>query len=161
MRRQLLENEIHTNWRAGHDKPQALPDICAKSRGTAVRIIEGRALRFQRAGHLPPRTKKRCRMTCECGECWDLPGEIVVHRLWKWKGIIVEERDNYRWLTVRFMIPGTGLVQLEVSRFEVEPDFEEDDGGVEADKPEEDNVIPVDFTKKEKLTKNTKTRGVA
>jgi hypothetical protein len=59
------------------------------------------------------------------------------------------------------MIPGTGLVQLEVSRFEVEPDFEEDDGGVEADKPEEDNVIPVDFTKKEKLTKNTKTRGVA
>ncbi len=100
-------------------------------------------------------------MTCECGECWDLPGEVVVHRLWKWKGIIVEERDNYRWLTVRFMIPGTGLVQLEVSRFEVEPDFEEDGGGVEADKPEEDNVIPVDFTKKVKLTKNTKTRGVA
>ena len=37
----------------------------------------------------------------------------------------------------------------------------EDDGGVEADKPEDDNVIPVDFTKKEKLTKNTKTRGAA
>lgn len=55
----------------------------------------------------------------------------------------------------------TGLVQLEVSRFEVDPDFEEDGDGVEADRPEDDNVIPVDFTKKVKLTKNTKTRGVA
>ncbi len=99
-------------------------------------------------------------MTCDCGECWDLPGEIVVHRLWKWKGIIIEERDSFRWLTVRFMIPGTGLVQLEVSRFEVEPEFEDDPkGGAEAEP--EDNVIPVDFTKKVKLTKNTKTRGVA
>lgn len=99
-------------------------------------------------------------MTCDCGECWDLPGEIVVHRLWRWKGIIIEERDSFRWLTVRFMIPGTGLVQLEVSRFEVEPEFEDDSGGG-SEKDPEDNVIPVDFTKGERLTKNTKTRGAA
>ena len=99
-------------------------------------------------------------MTCECGECWNLPGEIVVHKLWKWKGIIVEERDSFRWLTVRFWIPGTGLGTLEVSRFEVEPLVDEPDGDGGQVEPE-DNVIPVDFTKKVKLTKNTKTRGAA
>ncbi|MFC0245786.1 hypothetical protein ACFOLL_12790 [Falsochrobactrum ovis] len=101
-------------------------------------------------------------MTCGCTECWDLPGEIVVHRLWKWKGIIVEERDSFRWLKVRFMIPGSGLVVLEVSRFEVEPENLDCDCGDAIDEPEaDDNVIPVDFTKKVKLTKNTKTRGNA
>ena len=65
-------------------------------------------------------------------------------------------------LTVRFWIPGTGLGTIEVSRFEVEPPANDDDGGGGSEVgTEEDNVISVDFTKDVKLTKNTKTRGVA
>jgi len=65
-------------------------------------------------------------------------------------------------LTVRFWIPGTGLGTIEVSRFEVAPPANDGDGGGGSEVgTEEDNVIPVDFTKGVKLTKNTKTRGVA
>jgi len=101
-------------------------------------------------------------VTCECGDCWDLPGSIVTHKLTGWKGIIIGDRDGCMFLTVRFWIPGTGLGTIEVSRFEVEPPANNGDGGGGSEiGTEEANVIPVDFTKGVKLTKSTKTRGVA
>lgn len=99
-------------------------------------------------------------MTCDCGDCWDLPGEFVRHRLTGWLGVIIGDRDAGRMLTVRFLVPRQGLVAAEVSRFEVEP-FDDEDGGGGSQAEPEDNIIPVDFTKKVKLTAKTKTRGAA
>lgn len=103
-------------------------------------------------------------LPCGCDNHWDDLGEVVRHRLTGWVGIIVGERDYSAQLSVNFAnsavnhgIPFT----LEVPR-EVLVPFDDDEGGggggLDATA---DNVIPVNFTKRVKLNKDTPTGGAA